>query len=115
MKIHISEATKALLPENDYSIVERGKIEVKGKGVMKTYFVLNKKDANGEAVICPFMKLMEEYKRLNGDVQEEVIPKDEKHAGFIANNHNSSRFIFELKENILINRKINIFFSIVSR
>ena len=47
MKIHISEATKELLSSNNYNIVERGKIEVKGKGTMKTYFVLNKKGKNG--------------------------------------------------------------------
>ena len=42
MKIHISEFTKTLLPTANYDIVERGKIEVKGKGEMKTYFVLGK-------------------------------------------------------------------------
>ena len=47
MKIHISEATKELLSPNHYNIAERGRIEVKGKGTMKTYFVLNKKGKNG--------------------------------------------------------------------
>lgn len=92
MKIHISEATRILLPERNYNIVERGKIEVKGKGTMKTYFVLNKKNENGEAVVCPFMSLMEEYKKRNGDLFEEIIPKDEKHAGFTATVETQSNY-----------------------
>lgn len=38
MKIHISETTKELLSEN-YKLTERGEIEVKGKGTMKTYWL----------------------------------------------------------------------------
>ena len=82
MKIHISEATRILLPERNYNIVERGKIEVKGKGTMKTYFVLNKKNENGEAVVCPFMSLMEEFKKTNISIDDEFIVQDEKHEGF---------------------------------
>ena len=82
MKIHISEETRILLPENNYSIVERGKIEVKGKGTMKTYFVLNKKKENGEAVICPFMSLIGEYEKTSLTIPEELDVQDEKHEGF---------------------------------
>ena len=84
MKIHVSEHTKALLPPDNYRIVERGKIEVKGKGVMKTYFVLNKIDDDGVSVVCPFMKIIEEHKRAHGEFLEDVSPPDEKHAGFVA-------------------------------
>lgn len=38
MKIHISQMTKKMLPKK-YSVVERGEIEIKGKGSMKTYWL----------------------------------------------------------------------------
>lgn len=38
MKIHISETTRSFLPAN-YRVSERGEIEVKGKGSMKTYWL----------------------------------------------------------------------------
>lgn len=38
MKVHISQSTKDLLGPN-YRVKERGEIEVKGKGVMKTYWL----------------------------------------------------------------------------
>lgn len=38
MKIHISHSTKSLLGPN-YIVSERGEIEVKGKGSMKTYWL----------------------------------------------------------------------------
>ncbi len=50
MKIHISHSCKALLNDKRFQIVERGKITVKGKGEMKTYFVLTKLDEAGNVV-----------------------------------------------------------------
>lgn len=38
MKIHISQTTRNFLP-NNYKVTERGEIEVKGKGSMKTYWL----------------------------------------------------------------------------
>lgn len=38
MKIHVSQTTRDLLSEN-YKLAERGEIEVKGKGSMKTYWL----------------------------------------------------------------------------
>lgn len=38
MKIHVSQTTRDLLSEN-YKLAERGEIEVKGKGTMKTYWL----------------------------------------------------------------------------
>ncbi|EDV91343.1 soluble guanylate cyclase 88E [Drosophila grimshawi] len=38
MKVHISESTKVLIGPN-YRIIERGEIDVKGKGTMKTYWL----------------------------------------------------------------------------
>ncbi|CAH1159479.1 unnamed protein product [Phaedon cochleariae] len=38
MKIHISQYTKELLPSS-YGVIERGEIQIKGKGTMKTYWL----------------------------------------------------------------------------
>ncbi|XP_078062073.1 soluble guanylate cyclase 88E-like [Mustelus asterias] len=45
MQIHISETTKDHLEHEPYIIEERGKIFVKGKGYMKTYWLKGKRDA----------------------------------------------------------------------
>lgn len=63
MKIHISQSTKVLIERKPYKIVERGKIDIKGKGEMKTYFVLSKLDDDGKSIKCPFMEIYEEYKK----------------------------------------------------
>ncbi|XP_077576724.1 soluble guanylate cyclase 88E-like [Stigmatopora nigra] len=44
MQIHISQTTKDHLEHEPYNIEERGKIFVKGKGYMKTYWLKGKKD-----------------------------------------------------------------------
>lgn len=41
MKIHISQSTRELLPLS-YRVHERGEIQVKGKGSMKTYWLHGK-------------------------------------------------------------------------
>lgn len=77
MKIHISQSTKVLLTNKRYRIVERGKIEIKGKGEMKTYFVQSKLDEDGKSIKCPFMEIYEEIKRneeLNIKKEGENIP-----------------------------------------
>lgn len=113
MKIHISEATRILLPERNYNIVERGKIEVKGKGTMKTYFVLNKKNENGEAVVCPFMSLMEEFKKTNISIDDEFIVQDEKHEGFFTSKLRLFFFYnFTLRFELYYNRNLNFYFTL---
>lgn len=67
MKIHISEYTRNLIQTKPYKIVERGKVEIKGKGEMKTYFVLSKVDEDGKSIKCPFMEIFEEYKSHQND------------------------------------------------
>lgn len=62
MKIHISHSTKVLLETRPYTVVERGHIEIKGKGEMKTYFVLHKLDDKGNPIKCKFMEVFENYK-----------------------------------------------------
>ncbi|XP_056300662.1 soluble guanylate cyclase 88E-like [Pseudoliparis swirei] len=44
MQIHISQTTKDHLEHEPYNIDERGKIFVKGKGYMKTYWLKGKRD-----------------------------------------------------------------------
>ncbi|RWS29530.1 Atrial natriuretic peptide receptor 1-like protein [Leptotrombidium deliense] len=40
MKIHISEETKQILDQfNSFKIVPRGEIDIKGKGLMTTYWL----------------------------------------------------------------------------
>lgn len=41
MKIHISEYTRECLPPS-YKVQERGEIQIKGKGTMKTYWLLGR-------------------------------------------------------------------------
>ena len=84
MKIHVSEHTKLLLNSQEYDIVERGKIEVKGKGEMKTYFILGKIGADGQPIICPFMQILEDHKKKHGESPDDIVVPEDKHAGFQA-------------------------------
>ena len=80
MKIHISQSTKILLSNKPYRIIERGKIEIKGKGEMKTFFVLSKVDDDGKSIKCPFMEIYEEIKRkeeLNAANESKTVTKKE--------------------------------------
>jgi hypothetical protein len=45
MRIHISEATAVLLQDKEFIIEERGQVEVKGKGLMKTFWVDGRKQS----------------------------------------------------------------------
>ena len=65
MRIHISQSTKSLLERsNKYRIVERGSIEVKGKGEMKTYFVLCKLDDRGNSIDQEFMDIYDKFDKM---------------------------------------------------
>ncbi len=41
--IHISEVTKSMLDPNEWNVLERGTVELKGKGLMKTYYLLSRR------------------------------------------------------------------------
>jgi len=84
MKIHVSEHTKLLLNERLYDIVERGKIEVKGKGEMKTYFITGKVGEDGKPIVCPFMQILEDHKKKFGESADDIVVPEDKHAGFQA-------------------------------
>jgi len=73
MKIHISESTKSLIEKFPYKIVERGKVEIKGKGEMKTYFILCKLDKQGNPIKLNF-ETIEQKAKINTEqnpVEEE--------------------------------------------
>lgn len=73
MKIHISHTTKQLLETKPYKMVERGKLEIKGKGEMKTYFVLSKLDEDGRSIKCPFMEVFEQYKLHKAEIEAQKL------------------------------------------
>jgi hypothetical protein len=77
MKIHISHTTKILLEKKKYKIAERGTIEVKGKGEMKTYFVNCKLDDDGKSIQLPFLEVYEEYALLQEKDKNNKINADE--------------------------------------
>lgn len=55
-KIQVPEQTATLLRENGYTCVPRGEINVKGKGIMLTYWVLGKNESASRLTsptICP--------------------------------------------------------------
>ncbi|XP_035827917.1 soluble guanylate cyclase 88E, partial [Aplysia californica] len=64
MKIHISETTKLELDGYPYDVEERGSIQVKGKGEMKTYWLVKKKLIDDQDLpTCPFVSIMQEEVR----------------------------------------------------
>jgi hypothetical protein len=63
MRIHVSQSTKNAIDSKPYRTIERGKIEVKSKGEMKTYFVLSKLSEDGKSIKCPFMEIFEAQKK----------------------------------------------------
>lgn len=82
MKIHISATTMGLLNTNKYTLVERGKLEVKGKGEMKTYFILSRKDDMGNVMRCPFQDILAEYEKKN-PAKISILDKKEAQQKFI--------------------------------
>ncbi|XP_037547159.1 guanylate cyclase 2G [Nematolebias whitei] len=58
LKIHISQSTADILVQaGSFEMEERGEIELKGKGLQKTYWLLNKKGFNPTAVVHNSPKL----------------------------------------------------------
>ncbi|VVC90833.1 unnamed protein product [Leptidea sinapis] len=71
MKIHISPSTKAALDEiGDYEMKSRGFVDIQGKGVMETYWLVGKKGGRSEILFavtkglfgCP--KILSSVKKL---------------------------------------------------
>lgn len=76
MKIHLSHSTMILLNTAKYTLVERGKLQVKGKGEMKTYFCLGRKDAKGEQIRSAFEDILEDYAKKNPHLVNNVNIKE---------------------------------------
>lgn len=69
MKIHVSETTRTELLDYPYAVSERSTIAVKGKGSMKTYWLLGKETGMQEHEVpsCPFGSiLLEELSKVKG-------------------------------------------------
>lgn len=66
LKIHISSTTAELLQtENCYRIVERGKLEVKGKGTMTTYWLESQTDTDNPVPASPGGLSLSDFNALN--------------------------------------------------
>ncbi|CAI5783067.1 receptor-type guanylate cyclase gcy-22-like [Podarcis lilfordi] len=66
-KIHISSATYlALLKDDAYDIELRGEIEVKGKGKMKTYWLLGNKNYSiqNDSLVCHWNPVLSQKKKM---------------------------------------------------
>ncbi|XP_052234216.1 soluble guanylate cyclase 88E-like [Dreissena polymorpha] len=57
-KIHISETTRTELLDYPYILEERGTVTVKGKGEMKTYWLLGKDPVESSIAHCPFGSIL---------------------------------------------------------
>jgi hypothetical protein len=75
MKIHISEATKLLIENKRYKLNERGKMEIKGRGEIITFFVACKLDEHGKEIKSPYMEVFE---NLKNKPPTNLLPKDLK-------------------------------------
>ncbi|KAJ7420575.1 hypothetical protein BTVI_20839 [Pitangus sulphuratus] len=77
-KIHISSATyEALLADDAYEIELRGEIEVKGKGKMKTYWLLGNKNysVQNDSLVCHWNPAISKKKKMEssqGSVQQSL-------------------------------------------
>ena len=114
MKIHISESTKCILKYNFYEIIERGTLEIKGKGTMKTYFVEAKLDEKGDPIKPIFSETIVEDLRLKLDSKHDgfkIISIQQNNEGALQNKSccetNTQNKIEKIimSENITINEK----------
>ncbi len=74
MKIHVSQTTRELLSES-YRLAERGEIEVKGKGTMKTYWLEDREYRS--KLIMPTIK-----QQVESQIVAVVAPVDTRKASF---------------------------------
>nr|XP_022900922.1 soluble guanylate cyclase 88E [Onthophagus taurus] len=77
MKVHISESTKDLLSDS-YKVQERGEIQVKGKGEMKTFWLEGRSSRNSPLISSPIPK--NDFKTSQIDIA--TRPKDGKSVAY---------------------------------
>ncbi|XP_062716548.1 soluble guanylate cyclase 88E [Aedes albopictus] len=85
MKIHISQSTRNFLPSN-YHVSERGEIDVKGKGTMKTYWLDHKENRPplqvlSEAVRQPSIEYIESSKDRRVSISTHNVPHKQSSGG----------------------------------
>lgn len=94
MKIHISETTKELLSEN-YKLSERGEIEVKGKGTMKTYWLEDREYRS--KLIMPAIKQQVESQVVavipSGQSDRKASFQDKRHSKSIGSSRQGSGIV----------------------
>ncbi|XP_053385203.1 soluble guanylate cyclase 88E-like [Mercenaria mercenaria] len=70
-KIHISETTRQELIDYPYILEERGTVSVKGKGHMKTYWLLGRDPVESSQAKCPFGSiLLEELSKVKSNSED---------------------------------------------
>ncbi|XP_062554115.1 soluble guanylate cyclase 88E [Armigeres subalbatus] len=85
MKIHISQSTKNFLPPN-YHVSERGEIDVKGKGTMKTYWLDRKENRSplqllSQEIKQPSIEYIESSKDRRVSISTYSIPHKQSSGG----------------------------------
>ena len=63
LHFHVTDATYKLLDRKSYEVQERPKVTINASTSIPAYFILNKKDRSGKALVRPFVAVLEEMKR----------------------------------------------------
>jgi len=71
MKIHLSQSTFRLLPAESYDVVSRGEVEVKGKGLMHTYWLLG----------CTHQEIQKELRAIVRTLKKNLSMTSESNSG----------------------------------
>ncbi|XP_075448078.1 guanylate cyclase soluble subunit beta-2-like isoform X3 [Ascaphus truei] len=96
-KIHLSPTTFNILKYLDFEIVERGEIEVKGKGKMKTYFLVKNLHASEHEIMGRPKDYTSEQ---NHNEQVEENFEDCLDNNIIIMNYESSRHIHKISQDV---------------
>jgi len=76
MRIHITQTTRQFVQDRPYIFANRGYIETPGKGSLKTFLIVGKKDKNGNQINMPYLDV--------GDLQDKAkeMASNSKWEGF---------------------------------
>ncbi|KAF4692107.1 hypothetical protein FOZ62_014869 [Perkinsus olseni] len=61
MKVHCSEATAQRI-QGDFELVDRGDMFIKGKGLMRTFFIEREMESTKDRSVLPNKKTLEEWR-----------------------------------------------------
>lgn len=87
MRVQISEITQKLLDPNEWDIRERGTIRLKGKGMMKTYWINYRKDRGRQTGSDCGQLIRRNIHSIDSDDREKVINADNNNSIISNNNH----------------------------